>query len=83
MNLYTFYSFKKIELFQHNILPLKKNVQVQMKVYGHSCHAKHRCVQRKGTVCMYESLYVGHLFGTEIAVVVVRGQLDVGIVSYF
>lgn len=24
MNLYTFYSFKKLELFQHNILPLKK-----------------------------------------------------------
>lgn len=23
MNLYTFYSFKKIELFQHNILPKK------------------------------------------------------------
>lgn len=32
---------------------------------------------------MYESMYVGHLFGTEIAVVVVRGQLDVGTVSYF
>lgn len=40
-------------------------------------------IQRKHTVFMYESLNVGHLFGSETAVVVVRGQLGVGIVSYF
>lgn len=56
-------------LTQHSYVT-KKNVQVQTRVYGHSCHAKHRCVQRKGTVCMYESMNVGHLFGTEIVVVV-------------
>lgn len=44
---------------------------------------RHRCVRRKGTVFMSESLDVGHLFGTEIAVAVVWRQLDVGMVSYF
>lgn len=60
----------KLYLTHHS--SIKKNVEVQMRVYGHSCHAKPRCVERKGTVCMYESLNVGHLFGTEIVVVVVR-----------
>lgn len=49
-NLNTVYSFKKFELSQHNILPLKKNVQVQTRVYGHSCHAKHRCVQEVNSI---------------------------------
>lgn len=49
-NLNTVYSFKKFEISQHNILPLKKNVQVQTRVYGHSCHAKHRCVQEVNSI---------------------------------
>lgn len=49
MNLNTFYSFKKkLDLSQHNILTIKKNVQVQTRVYGHSCHAKTQMRSEEG-----------------------------------